>query len=302
MSIISTRDLTKKYRQVTAVDRLTLEVDKGIIYGFLGLNGAGKTTTMRMLLGMINPSSGTYSLFENKYPKNQVWTKVGYMIESTHAYPDLSVRENLKLFFNYYGLERLQAINEIVEEINLGRYEKTKAKYLSLGNLQRLGIAKALLHKPELLMLDEPVNGLDPAGIVEIRELLKNLSRDGVTIFISSHLLGEISKIADKIGIIHEGMLIREITTDELSGHLQKKLIVDTNDNKHVIDLLHNSEFALKTDHRGEVEITGEKIADRRSEIARYLINKELELKKMFLWEEDLEQFFLRTIKRSSEP
>ena len=299
MSIISTHDLTKKYRQVTAVDRLTLEVDKGIIYGFLGLNGAGKTTTMRMLLGMINPSSGTYSLFENKYPKNRVWTKVGYMIESTHAYPDLTVRENLQVYYHYYRLSDRKVIARMIDRLKLGRYENVRSKFLSLGNLQRLGITKALMHQPELLILDEPVNGLDPAGIVEVRELLQELATSGVTIFISSHLLGEVAKVARKIGIIHQGSLIREISVTDLPLALHKKLIIDTSDNQGVRQLLSSEGLPVQMNPKGEIELLNEDAIVNRAQIADKIIRGNIELNKLYPWEEDLESFFLRVIKEA---
>lgn len=297
MAIISITSLTKTYGSVTVVNRLSLTVEKGMIYGFLGLNGAGKTTTMRMLLQMIKPTSGHCMLFGKAQGDAGIWRKVGYMIESTHAYPELTVRENLLLFYQYYGLDSPQVIDEIIDKIKLRRYEKTRAKFLSMGNLQRLGIARALMHKPELLILDEPVNGLDPAGIVEVRQLLKRLAGEGVTIFISSHLLSEISKIADKIGIIHQGDLIREISIDQLSGQLHRKVIVDTNDNQSAYQLLASSGVQVRYNDDKQLEISGPKQFQSRAEIARYLLGNNLSLWMLYPWEEDLEHFFLRIIR-----
>ena len=164
MKVISTSGLTKKYGNTTVVDALSLQIEEGSIYGFLGLNGAGKTTTMRILLGMIKCTSGEYQLFEGRYQGSEVWRNVGYMIEATHAYPDLTVEENLRLFFRYYGLSDSRALENVINQLGLQRYRKTKARFLSLGNLQRLGIAKALMHHPRLLILDEPVNGLRSCG------------------------------------------------------------------------------------------------------------------------------------------
>lgn len=297
MSIISTNALTKKYRELAAVDSLDLHVDRGMIYGFLGLNGAGKTTTMRMLLGMINPTSGTYSLFENKYPQNRVWQKVGYMIESTHAYPDLTVKENLQVYYQYYRLKDRKVIARMIDRLKLGRYENVKSKFLSLGNLQRLGIAKALMHQPELLILDEPVNGLDPAGIVEVRELLQELAASGVTIFISSHLLGEVAKVAGKIGIIHQGKLIKEITATDLPLAVHKKLIIDTSDNPRMMQLLSSEIHRTQMNGRGEIELQDSNAILNRAEIASKIVAENVELRKLAPWEEDLESFFLRVIK-----
>jgi len=211
---ISTNGLTKRFGDVTAVDNLSLNIRSGEIYGFLGLNGAGKTTSIRMLLGMIKPTSGSVSLFGTGiHPgTSSIWQRVGYMVETPHAYPDLTVRENLELIRRLRRLRDDDAVPIIIEKLGLTPYANRRAKALSLGNAQRLGLAKALIHKPDLLILDEPANALDPAGIVEIRSLLRSLaSTDGVTIFVSSHILSEVARLATRVGVIHEGKLVEEI-------------------------------------------------------------------------------------------
>src|SRR5262249_23165165 len=178
----------------------------GEIYAFLGLNGAGKTTTIRMLLGMVRPSAGTaYLLGEPVHADARgPWAQLGYLVESPHAYPELSVRENLEVFRRLRGLRDPKAVERTIERLALTPYAERRAGTLSLGNAQRLGLAKALLHDPAILLLDEPANGLDPAGVVEIRELLRELAHDrGVTIFLSSHLLSELARIATRLGLIH---------------------------------------------------------------------------------------------------
>ena len=201
MEVIRTKNLTKSFGDVLAVDDVSLNVEEGEIYGFLGLNGAGKTTTIRLLLGMIKQNSGSKKLFGKKIDRStSVWNDVGYLVETPHSYPDLTVTENLELIRRYRKLPDSKPVNEIILKLNLTEYKNRKAKHLSLGNNQRLGLAKALIHNPKLLILDEPINGLDPAGIVEIRELLTDLAHNhNTTIFLSSHILSEISKLAARI-------------------------------------------------------------------------------------------------------
>jgi len=168
---IEASGLTKRFGDVVAVNNLSLNIQRGEIYGFLGLNGAGKTTTIRMLLGMIRPSTGSVSLLGTKVQPGQgnIWQRVGYMVETPHAYPDLTVRENLEISRRLRQLKNADSVEKIVEQMGLAPYANRRAGILSLGNAQRLGLAKALIHHPDLLLLDEPANGLDPAGIVEVR-------------------------------------------------------------------------------------------------------------------------------------
>jgi ABC-2 type transport system ATP-binding protein len=216
MNVIETEHIFKQFNAVKALDDISIQVREGEIYGFLGLNGAGKTTLIRILLGMIKPTNGTVSLFGNKL-NNQfsLWNNIGYLVETPYAYPNLSVAENLSVYHSLRQLKDNKLIDTIIEKLNLSNYINTKAKHLSLGNQQRLGLAKALIHSPKLLILDEPINGLDPEGIVEVRRLLQNLSANGTTIFLSSHILGEIAKLANRIAIIHQGKLLEELNADE---------------------------------------------------------------------------------------
>ena len=177
--IIETENLGKRYGDVAAVDGLSLRVAEGEIYAFLGLNGAGKTTTIRMLLGMVKPTSGTTHVLQTtvRLGSRDPWADVGYLVETPHAYPELSVRENLEAARRLHPGTDKKAVSQVIERLGLGAYAERRAGVLSLGNIQRLGLAKALLHHPRLILLDEPANGLDPAGIVEIRELLLELTR-----------------------------------------------------------------------------------------------------------------------------
>ena len=211
--VVSTRGLTKRYGTVTAVDGLDLEVRKGEIYAFLGRNGAGKTTTIRMILGLIRPLAGEVRVFGQPVRSNRPeWLRrVGSLVETATAYPNLTVRENLDLHRRLTGASQ-QAVPDVIERLGLGPAADRRAGHLSLGNKQRLALARALVHGPELLVLDEPANALDPAGIVEIRELLRSLADDqGTTVFVSSHILVEVAHLADRIGIVHAGRLVEEL-------------------------------------------------------------------------------------------
>jgi len=216
---IETEDLGKHYGDVRAVEHLSLRVAEGEIYAFLGLNGAGKTTTIRMLLGMIKPTTGYAKVLQTRVRlgNREPWESVGYLVEIPHAYPELTVFENLEVARRLHPGTEPKAVSQIIERLGLATYANRRAGTLSQGNAQRLGLAKALLHYPKLLILDEPALGLDPAGIVEIRELLLELTREqGVTVFMSSHILAEVSRLARRIGIIHKGHLLQELNMDEL--------------------------------------------------------------------------------------
>jgi ABC-2 type transport system ATP-binding protein len=180
MPAVETGGLSKRYGDVRAVDDVTLRVDRGEVYGFLGLNGAGKTTTIRALLGMVRPSGGTVRLLgEPVTPGGRgPWRRLGHLVETATAYPELTVRENLELSRRLYRVADPRATDRAIDRFGLAPYADRRARTLSIGNLQRLALARALLHAPELVILDEPTNGLDPAGVLEVRELLRALARD----------------------------------------------------------------------------------------------------------------------------
>jgi ABC-2 type transport system ATP-binding protein len=274
-------------------------VNAGEIYGFVGLNGAGKTTMIRMLLGMIRPTGGSAFLFGHEVKSGiRVWQDVGYLVEIPYSYPNLSVYENLEIYFRLRHLPEKRCIDKVLDLLQLNRYKGVKSKHLSTGNQQRLGLAKALMHEPRLLLLDEPINGLDPSGIVEIRELLKDLSSHGITIFLSSHILSEISKLAHKIGIIHEGILIRELSNTDLEHQLQKKLIIDTPDNEKALSILNRAGFMVAKKTGNLLETNHHKSVHAPEAISELLVNHQLPPKEIHLVEEDLEDFFLHLIKK----
>lgn len=306
--IINTAHLTKLYGKIHAVDNVDLSIKKGEIFGFLGLNGAGKTTTIRMLLGMIAPTSGQCYLQGEKVSAGNIsiWNDVGYIVETPYSYPELTVRENLEIIRMLRGIRNKKCVDWIMNKLKLENYADRKVKHLSLGNAQRLGIAKAIIHKPKILILDEPTNGLDPAGIVEVRELLQDLAGNSdVTILISSHKLDEISRIATDIAIIHDGKLIKEIDGVRLENELKKSLILDGKDRDGMAVIL--SKAGYKADTRDEhlaqgsltLQIRNEDAVNNPEKVVTILVNAGYPPTLLKVEKEDLETFFLRTIRES---
>jgi len=297
--IITTEKLFKHFGNVKAVSDLSLNIRKGEIYGFLGLNGAGKTTTIRMMLGLIRPTSGAcYISGKQVSSRNSgIWKNVGYMVEVPSSYPDLTVRENLDIIRKLRSVSDRKATDTIIGNLHLGEYANRKAMNLSQGNNQRLGLAKALIHDPEILILDEPTNGLDPAGIVEIRELLLGMVKDkGVTVLISSHILGEISRIATRIGIIHEGMLIQEVDASQLEKLNLRRLVIDAGNRNAAHKILMEKGFYVHIADDGKLEISDEKVLEDPGMIATILVQNGVPPTLLKVEEEDLESYFLRII------
>jgi ABC-2 type transport system ATP-binding protein len=300
---IVTRGLSRTYGSRRAVDGLSLRVRRGEIYGFLGLNGAGKTTTIRMLLGMIAPTSGSATLLGERVHASAtgLWARVGYLVEVPHAYPQLTVRESLEIVRRLRHLPGRDAVDRIIERLGLGAYADTRAGQLSLGNRQRLGLARALLHEPELLILDEPANGLDPAGVVEVRELLLELAtREGVTIFMSSHILSEVSRLVTRVGIVHEGRLLEEIDVTELERRRRRWIEVDARDRSRAAETLARAGFVA--DGRGGVlRLHDPRACDHPDALARMLVDAGTAPTRLSVEQEDLESYFLRLIGRAPE-
>lgn len=216
--LVETSGLTKRYgSKITAVEDLDLNVGRGEVYGFLGPNGAGKTTTLRMLLGLIKPSSGRATVAGESPGATAGLEKVGSLVESPAFYPYLSGRDNLKVISRYCSAPK-ERINEALKTVELTDRAKDKYKKYSLGMKQRLGVAAALLKDPELLILDEPTNGLDPKGMADMRGLIRSLGRGERTVLLSSHMLGEVEQICDRVGVIQNANLVREGTVGELRG------------------------------------------------------------------------------------
>ena len=299
--IIETKNLSKIYYNNTVVDSINMHVEKGKIYGLLGKNGAGKTTTMCMLLNLAYPTSGEIYLFgknSKKYTK-EIYSNIGSIIETPGFYENLTAYENLKIISKLRKDFYPQNINLVLEMVNLENSKSKKFKDFSLGMKQRLGIAAAIMHNPELLILDEPINGLDPFGIKEIRALLKRLSHEyGITILISSHILSEIENIADVIGIMDNGILIEEIPKEELHNRLNKFVEFELSDGYKAVELL--EKIGLKANK--DFTITKEEIIhlysnlEMRDKINALFVSAGIDVKKVNLCEENLEDFFTRFV------
>lgn len=302
LSMIQTKDLTKCYGSKNSAFNINLTANEGEIYGFLGLNGAGKTTTMRMLLKMIRPTSGEIYYSGQSISKlpSEFWNQVGYLIETPHAYPNFTVEENLIL----YAKQRLipnseikKRIDNISQQLLLDAYRQVKVKDLSLGNNQKVGLAKALIHKPKILLLDEPTNGLDPEGLVAVRQSLLRMAKNGTTIFISSHLLDEMEKLVNRIGILASGRLLRELSFPEFEGCRQSKLYIKVEESvKNLTDYLATKHLQCTSVSESEILVSGVPI-NQYSALLHQLEQQKLNPMIFQPVKESLEEFFLRTIK-----
>ncbi len=292
---IETNNLSKNYGDVFAVNKVNLRVKRGEIYGFLGLNGAGKTTTIRALLGMIRPTDGNVTVLGQVLGQGGrgPWAQVGHLVESPSAYPDLSVRENLEIARRLQGIQNPKVVEEAMDKLSIASYADRKAGKLSSGNFQRLGLARALLHKPELLILDEPANALDPAGIVEVRDLLISSAREyGTTIFMSSHILTEVNLLADRIGIIHKGRLIEELDAERMEELRSQRLVINTRDLNKAKEALAGFEITELED--GRLAIKDSRAVTSPENIATLLVNAGVPPVHLAIEQENLEEYFLR--------
>ena len=290
---IETNNLSKNYGNFRALNKVNLNVRHGEIYGFLGLNGAGKTTIIRILLGMIRPSEGHVKVLGQVIGQGRSgpWARVGHMVESPAAYPELTVRENLDIARRMHG-QGPSAVDEVIARLALTSYADRKAGTLSSGNFQRLGLARALLHKPELLILDEPANALDPAGIVEIRELLLSLAREhGTTVFMSSHILAEVELLADRIGIIHKGEMVEELDAAKLEELRTKQLIIEARDLAKAHKALTGFENVSLNER---ITIKDKRAVNAPEEIATLLVKAGTPPTHLAVEQENLEEYFLR--------
>jgi ABC-2 type transport system ATP-binding protein len=296
--VLQTQSLSKCYGHVLAVDAVDLHVDRGEVYGFLGLNGAGKTTTIRALLGMIRPSSGSVSLFGAPITPggDGPWRRVGHLVETPAAYPELTVRENLEVARRLHDVADRGATIRAIDRFGLATYADRPARTLSMGNLQRLGLARALLHDPELVVLDEPANGLDPAGVVEVRELLRALAREqGVTVFMSSHNLAEVDRLATRIGIIHAGRLIEELDMRALERLRARRLAVDARDRVAARAALEAAGYVISLVGEDGLFVLGEpRAVEAPDEVARLLVAAGTPPIRLAVEQDDLEQHFLQ--------
>ena len=317
--VIETTNLSKEYSKNPVVNSIDMHVEKGKIYGLLGKNGAGKTTTMCMLLNLVYPSSGEILLFgkdPRKYPK-EVYSNIGSIIETPGFYENLTAYENLKVIAKLRGNYNPLNIKMVLKMVNLEHERTKKFKNFSLGMKQRLGIAAAIMHNPDLLILDEPINGLDPIGIKEIRDLLKKLSHEyGTTILISSHILSEIENIADVIGFMDDGVLIDELTRDELHDRLNKCVEFEVSDIDLAVELLNkcnlkeNKDYTFRKSIGNYMENADEKCENSavggcihllsnlelRCQFNKLFVDSGIDVSRVSLCEENLEEFFTRII------
>ena len=297
---IRTHHLTRRYGQVTAVDDVELSVAVGEIYGFLGRNGAGKTTLIRMLLGLIRPTAGAVEVLGRpvgggRNGEAPPWSQVGYLVEAPGLYPDLTVLDHLRIATWYRGLTP-PALEDVLARLDLARYTGVRVGALSMGNRQRLGLALALVHRPALVILDEPVTGLDPAGVVEVRNLLRELANGGVTVFMSSHILGEVSRLADRVGIIHQGRLVEELSADRLRVARHQRLVSAVRDPAQAGQAARALRAAdLDVEVQGTRLIcTGDRAVQQPEQVATLLVQAGTPPSYLALERENLEQHFLR--------
>ena len=316
--VIETTNLSKRYSKNLVVNSIDMHVEKGKIYGLLGKNGAGKTTTMCMLLNLVYPSGGEILLF-GKNPKRytkEVYSNIGSIIETPGFYENLTAYENLEIIARLRGNYNPLNIKMVLDMVNLGHEKNKQFKDFSLGMKQRLGIAAAIMHNPDLLILDEPINGLDPFGIKEIRDLLKKLSCEyGVTILISSHILSEIENIADVIGFMDNGVLIDEISREELHNRLNKFVEFEVSDIDLAIELMNktgmkeNVDYCFKPEYIDDLDSNKNSESmgiggtihllsnlDLRDEFNSLFVSSGIKVRKVNLCEENLEEFFTRII------
>lgn len=293
--VIETKQLTKVYRDQTAVSSVNLHVKKGRIYGLLGRNGAGKTTIMKMILGLASITSGEVDVFGKniKGREKRVYPRVGAIIETPGFYPNLTGTENLEIFAKLRGTAAPHAVETALNVVGLPYKDKKLFSKYSLGMKQRLGIANAILHDPELLILDEPTNGLDPIGIAEVREFIKNLSAtQGKTILISSHILSEISLLADDIGIIDHGVLLEESSMSELEKKNNKYILLQVSDVPKASLILEQQfkvkDYSIQDDHILRLYDTSLDIG----EINKVLVTQNITVISSQLCNDTLEDYF----------
>lgn len=291
--VIETRALTKRFPNKIAVDHVNMHVRRGDIYGLIGKNGAGKTTAMKLILGIMRPSAGEIKLFGSK-SLFKMRSRVGSLIETPGFYKGCSAYENMKRFALVSGGTD-QEIHDLLAFVGLGEVSKKKAGHFSLGMKQRLGIAIALLGNPELLILDEPINGLDPTGMKEIRDLIIKLNREkGVTFMISSHLLDELGKIATRYGIINNGELVDEISSAELTERCRRGIEIITDDPDKAAQIL--SENGYTDYQRNEWSLLLHADVDRSAEINKLLVTSGVSVMGLSVRQNGFEDYFIERL------
>lgn len=295
--ILTTNGLTKQYRNFKALNNLNMHVPKGAVYGFVGKNGAGKTTLIRLICGLQEPTAGGYSLYGKKYSESAIVKsrrRMGAVVETPSIYLDMTAGDNLKEQYRILGLPSFEGISELLKLVGLQDTGKKKAKNFSLGMRQRLGIAVALAGDPDFLVLDEPVNGLDPEGIIEIRELILKLNREKqITVLISSHILDELSKLATHYGFIDHGEMVKEISAKELEAACRKCARLTVSNVKALTRVLDGISLEYKILSENEADVFGQ---INISQLTLALAKENCEVITLHERDESLESYYISLI------
>lgn len=300
--VLKTNNLTKQYNKNVVLDNVNITIKKGDIYGLIGRNGAGKTTLMKIITTLASPTSGTFELFNTCSENDELFDnkkRVGSLIEYPAFYPNLSAYDNLKYYTIQRGIVDKNQINKVLKLVNLTGTGKKKVKTFSLGMKQRLGIALAILNSPDFVILDEPINGLDPIGISELRDTFKKLSDNGITLLISSHILSELYLLANEFGFLENGKLIKELSKEELDLECSKCLVIKTDDSKKVSVLL---EKELNTNNYKVInneEIRVYDYTDDSDKVSDVLVNNKIKIKGFYESGISLEEYFKEIIKEA---
>lgn len=300
--VLKTNNLTKQYNKNVVLDNVNITIKKGNIYGLIGRNGAGKTTLMKTITTLASPTSGTFELFNTCSENDELFDnkkRVGSLIEYPTFYPNLSAYDNLKYYTIQRGIVDKNQINKVLELVNLTGTGKKKVKTFSLGMKQRLGIALAILNSPDFVILDEPINGLDPIDISELRDTFKKLSDNGITLLISSHILSELYLLANEFGFLENGKLIKELSKEELDLECSKCLVIKTDDSKKVSVLL---EKELNTNNYKVInneEIRVYDYTDDSDKVSDVLVNNKIKIKGFYESGISLEEYFKEIIKEA---
>ena len=304
--VLDWKNISKSYKNIQVLNNISIKIEKGNVYGLVGENGSGKTTFMRLITGLQNPTSGEYSLFNVNFNDKKIIQsrkKVAGIIEAPSFFPNFTAFDNLKFQATLLNVKTTdEELKSILTSVGLSdsTLDKKKVKNFSLGMKQRLAIAMCLIGKPEFLILDEPINGLDPEGVAEIRKLINHLSQDKkITILISSHILSELSKVATKYGFIHKGKLVQEISAEELENRVSKKTLIIVNDVAEATKLLDDKKIKYSTSSKpNEIILDGGKTIKEVNEIFN---GTNIEVTDIKVNQEDLESYYINLVNSSSK-
>lgn len=295
--VLETNNLEKKYKDFKALNHANVHIEKGSIYGLIGKNGAGKTTLIRIICGLQNPTSGTYKIYGEENNSGDITSarkRMGAIIETPSIYGEMSARDNLIEQYKLVGMPEYEGIDELLKLVGLENTGKKKAKNFSLGMKQRLGIAIALASNPDFLILDEPINGLDPQGIIEIRELILKLNKEKrITILISSHYLDELSKIATHYGFLDSGTIIKEISSEELMKKMKHKIILKVSNEKEFVKYFEKNKINYEVEDNNTINVYGKY---NLSKFITELSKNNLIADDVHVTEESLENYFMNLI------